>query len=64
MSFPKTFLGIAIGWEKRGDTGGYYDVSLGKQMVVTHGFCGTQYKIGIEDGEVFKYCPKCKIKID
>lgn len=64
MAFPKTFLGIAIGWEKRGNVGAYYDEHLRESMIPIHGFCKTQFKIGLENGKVFKYCPKCKIKID
>lgn len=56
--FPKSFLGIPIGWKKRGFTGSTYYVD-GVENIIIHSFCNERVKIGIEDGNFFRYCPKC-----
>lgn len=63
MAFPKTFLGIAVGWSKRGETGQSYkggDV----WTFSSHSYCRTRLFVGIEDGQVFLYCPLCMLKVN
>ena len=60
--FPKTILGIEIGWKERGRVGGDYKGS-GMYSYTTHKLCSTIARIGLEDGRAFLYCPKCLIKL-
>ncbi len=60
--FPNTFLGIPIGWQKRGGVGLNY-VGGGTYEFRSCGDCKTRVKVGIEDNKPFLYCPKCLIKL-
>ena len=62
MSFPKTFLKIPIGWQKRGEVGSE-SISKDRITYIAHNRCQTRACIGRENDEAFLYCPKCLIKI-
>lgn len=40
------------------------EVMKGKLMNDVHSFCQTIINIGKENGELFKYCPRCMVKVD
>lgn len=63
MPFPKTILGIAVGWNKRGRVS---EESIRKNRIQYDAcsFCYTRLHIGRESGVAFLYCPKCLIKIN
>lgn len=61
MSFPKTILGIAIGWKKRGKVSGVY-VSYGIEKCSCCTVCKRRLNIGIQKGVVFLYCSRCLIR--
>jgi hypothetical protein len=64
MAFPKTILGIAIGWEKRGKVRGVYG---GEKGLTAHDACFRCRSIlcvGRENNSSFLYCPKCLVKIN
>ncbi len=50
------------GWEDLGYIG---DVHQGdKTFTELHSFCKTKIKIGKEDEKLFKFCPRCLIKLE
>lgn len=65
--FPQKskFLKRPIGWKDLNKMEGILDVENGKTVVITkvHNFCCTRLHIGKENGELFKFCPRCLIKI-
>ena len=63
MAFPDKILGIAIGWKDRGLVGVNYDGDH-NETYTAHSFCRTRARIGIENEEIFLFCPKCLCKID
>jgi hypothetical protein len=66
MAFPeKSFLGFTVGWQDLGEIDYSSIVEDGKTIRswTTHAYCNTKVHIGKENGELFKFCPKCFIKI-
>lgn len=55
--FPNKVLGIPVGWKDKGKIGSEYS------DYEKHGFCGIKCRIGYEDGKLFKFCPRCLIKV-
>lgn len=48
-----------------GKTESYYREKFGKNFFEVHDFCYTRLSIGkIENGTLFKYCPRCWVKIE
>lgn len=60
--FPHTFLGIPIGWKKRGEVGNSYSGGDTYEYQ-SCAICKTRASIGIESNGPFLYCPKCLIKL-
>lgn len=64
MPFPQKtkFLKRPIGWENLGKIG--FNFKFREPSYITHNFCKTILKIGKENGELFKFCPRCMVKIN
>ena len=64
--FPKKtkFLRRPIGWEDLGEMEEITEVVGGNNYttVKSHDFCNTTVRIGRENGEMFRYCPRCMVK--
>lgn len=63
MNFPKKFLWFPVGWSDRGRVEGKYKSERLRRYEV-HAFCNTTAHIGKEEGELFKFCPRCLVKIE
>jgi hypothetical protein len=62
--FPhRNWLGFPKGWEDLGKVGTQY-VKDDLVKYDSHSYCRTKACIGRENGVLFKFCPKCKIKLD
>ena len=61
--FPKTFLGIAIGWENLGKMKGRPMIHNGEYATETQAcrVCNRTVYVGKQEDIVFKYCPRCLI---
>lgn len=66
MSFPKKFLFVPVGWRDLGKVYPKYSFENGISYTTkqTHKFCGRDIRIGIENGEAFKFCSFCMCKTD
>ena len=67
--FPdKKFFFFNDGWEDLGEENPKYQtVIVGKSQigtVTTHDYCKTIIHIGRENNKLFKFCPRCKVKIE
>lgn len=65
--FPKRtkWLRRPIGWQDLGKHDKWVE-KLGDDLVImtlSHTLCGTRVSIGKENLELFRYCPRCLIKI-
>ena len=64
MFFFERKQDVPDGWEDGGKTGRYeepnYSFRVGFQI---HEYCGEILHVGRENGEMFKFCPKCLVKI-
>jgi len=68
MAFPaKKWLGLLPdGWEDLGKIETKTEVKKDKTIHITpiHAYCGTTARIGREGGELFRFCPRCLIKVE
>lgn len=66
--FPQKskFLKRPIGWEDLGKVGSVLNSLNGKTVEVyeCHNKCKEIVHIGKENGELFKFCPRCLIKLN
>lgn len=53
---------VPFGWEDRGKVGVVVDKD-GDRSTLIHEFCITRLRVGIENSENFRFCPKCLVKI-
>jgi len=53
--FPNKILGIPVGWKDKGNP---------SSLTERHSYCNSYVHIGIENGEIFKFCPICLIKLE
>lgn len=66
----KSFFGLLDykkypdGWEDAGTVGEWDVYKQEQKRGELHSFCNSYLRIGREKGGVFKYCPKCLVKID
>ena len=60
--FPKKILWFFIGWKDLGKRKNW--IKDEKEYITLHEFCKNRARIGIENGEIFIYCPVCKIKLN
>lgn len=71
MTFPNYIKGWLIdtkdGWEDLGEVKDRiaYDYKAGIDMCypAKHAYCQNKIRVGKEEGELFKYCPVCMVKI-
>lgn len=62
-NFPaRTWYGRPKGWRDLGYTKTYWDGRLYTNS--THNLCHTILKMGKENGELFKFCPRCEVKVE
>lgn len=60
--FPhRTWWNKLIDWEDLGEVDSKYDKKSSTWEI--HGFCKRKLHVGKEDGQLFKYCPRCLVKI-
>lgn len=52
-----------VGWEDRGEIG-VRAIPYEKPTIDTCNYCYSVIHIGIENHNLFKFCPKCMIKIN
>lgn len=50
------------GWKDRGEVGAVVDKD-GDLSTLIHRFCRTRLRVGIENSENFRFCPKCLVKM-
>ncbi len=65
--FPNKRWFFPYGWKDLGQTEGTYSYGSYPNSVYTyscHKFCGTIAHIGKEKSEIFKFCPKCLVKLN
>lgn len=53
-----------IGWEDLGEVESVYTGIEGKRNFEIHIFCKTTINIGKENDELFKFCPRCMVKVN
>lgn len=65
-NYKKKFLVFKVtdGWEDLGEVDCYYDLERGALTILIHSLCSRVIKIGRENGELFKFCPRCMVKIE
>lgn len=64
--FPQRtkFLRRPIGWQDLWESIYYGDIKDGKESLLDeHDACHTVIHIGKENGELFKFCPRCEVKL-
>jgi len=65
--FPqRNWLGIPKGWEDLGKMEKSWEFEKGnyEYKADLHSFCKDIARVGKENGELFKFCARCKIKIN
>lgn len=65
MSFPdKNWLGYPKGWEDLGEIEKEYKKRDNGYQIESHTYCKTPTHIGKENLHLFKFCPRCMIKLE
>lgn len=65
MSFPQKtkFLKRPLGWTDLGSIGSHWEEAEKRQMFHIHSLCGQRIRIGKEENNLFRYCPRCMVKL-
>lgn len=69
MSFPqyrRCFFGLLSrpdGWQDRGAVQHLFLNGGAGRRYTVHALCNTRLRIAIEEGEPFRYCPRCRIRV-
>ena len=51
------------GWQDRGFVEPEYLQGGAIRRYATHAYCHTRLRIGLQNGEPFRYCPRCLIQV-